>query len=110
MQGTLFVCSEHLCSPSVETNISRERRNCEQGKKMSSLKAIYSAGAPVPGRVIEMIRNQISAEGQFHTPYGATEALPIATISDSEVLTETQRLTDEGAGVCVGRHFFKPVA
>ena len=95
--------TQAFASPALWKSVGRY---CEStGKKMSSLKAIYSAGAPVPGRVIEMIRNQIDSEGEFHTPYGATEALPIATISGSEILNETQQLTDEGAGVCVGRHF-----
>ncbi len=41
----------------------------------------------------------------MHTPYGATEALPVATIEAREVLGETAAKTDEGAGVCVGRKF-----
>jgi acyl-CoA synthetase (AMP-forming)/AMP-acid ligase II len=41
----------------------------------------------------------------MHTPYGATECLPVATIEAAEVLSETAALTDSGAGVCVGRAF-----
>ena len=41
----------------------------------------------------------------MHTPYGATECLPVATIEAAEVLGETAARTDEGAGVCVGRKF-----
>jgi acyl-CoA synthetase (AMP-forming)/AMP-acid ligase II len=41
----------------------------------------------------------------MHTPYGATECLPVATIEAAEVLSETAVQTDEGAGVCVGRKF-----
>jgi acyl-CoA synthetase (AMP-forming)/AMP-acid ligase II len=33
------------------------------------------------------------------------EALPVASIASSEVLSETARQTDLGAGVCVGRRF-----
>src|SRR5262249_10316218 len=40
---------------------------------------------------------------QVHTPYGATEALPIADIGSDELLGETSPLTAEGKGVCVGR-------
>jgi acyl-CoA synthetase (AMP-forming)/AMP-acid ligase II len=47
----------------------------------------------------------IHPDGDVHTPYGATESLPVASISASEVLTETRKLTDQGAGVCVGRRF-----
>lgn len=41
----------------------------------------------------------------MHTPYGATEALPVASISSTEVLSETANATEQGAGVCVGKRF-----
>ena len=41
----------------------------------------------------------------MHTPYGATECLPIATIGAAEVLSETAPRTDTGEGICVGRKF-----
>ena len=37
------------------------------------------------------------------TPYGATEALPVASVSSHEVLDGTEHLTARGAGVCVGQ-------
>jgi acyl-CoA synthetase (AMP-forming)/AMP-acid ligase II len=42
---------------------------------------------------------------KMHTPYGATECLPVATIEAAEVLNETAERTERGAGVCVGRKF-----
>ena len=41
----------------------------------------------------------------MHTPYGATESLPVATIAASEVLAETAAQTATGSGTCVGRRF-----
>ncbi len=44
--------------------------------------------------------------GQLHSPYGATESLPVSTISAAEVLANhhgTAIATDHGAGTCVGR-------
>ena len=41
----------------------------------------------------------------MHTPYGATEAMPVASISASEVLGETAALSEQGRGTCVGRRF-----
>jgi acyl-CoA synthetase (AMP-forming)/AMP-acid ligase II len=41
--------------------------------------------------------------GQGFTPYGATEALPVANIGSREILGETRKLTEQGRGVCVGR-------
>jgi olefin beta-lactone synthetase len=40
---------------------------------------------------------------QVFTPYGATEALPVANIGSREILGETRKLTEQGKGVCVGR-------
>ena len=40
---------------------------------------------------------------QVFTPYGATEALPVASIGSDEILGETRARTAEGAGVCLGR-------
>lgn len=41
----------------------------------------------------------------MHTPYGATEALPIATIEAREVLDETRHAWAVGKGTCVGTRF-----
>ena len=39
---------------------------------------------------------------EFHTPYGATEAIPVSHISSGTVLNETAALTNQGMGTCVG--------
>lgn len=81
-------------------------RHCEQtGAKMPTLKRVLSAGAPVPPHVLSRMKAAIAPDGDMHTPYGATEALPVASISASEVLNETAERTAQGAGTCVGRHF-----
>ena len=51
------------------------------------------------------MKSCIHPEGDVHTPYGATESLPVATLSASEILAETWPRTIQGAGVCVGRKF-----
>src|SRR5687767_14408338 len=45
------------------------------------------------------------AGADFHTPYGATESLPVASIGALEILAETAARTRTGAGTCVGRVF-----
>ncbi|MCR5162537.1 MAG: AMP-binding protein, partial [Thermoguttaceae bacterium] len=75
------------------------------GEKLENVKMILSAGAPVQENVLRSIREIISPDGEIHTPYGATEALPVATISSTEILNETAAESRKGAGVCVGRHF-----
>lgn len=90
-------------SPALWTAVGRY---CERtGRKMPSLKRVLSAGAPVPPRVLAWIRNAMAAEGVVYTPYGATEALPVASIESREVLDETAARSKEGAGTCVGTAF-----
>jgi acyl-CoA synthetase (AMP-forming)/AMP-acid ligase II len=81
-------------------------RYCEENKiVLPTLKRVLSAGAPVPPHVLERMKAAIPAGGEVHTPYGATEALPVASISAAEVLGETAAKSAGGAGTCVGRRF-----
>lgn len=81
-------------------------RYCEQtGDRMPTLRRVLSAGAPVPPHVLRRMKQAIATNGELHTPYGATEALPVASISDSMVLGETAARSAAGAGTCVGRRF-----
>jgi acyl-CoA synthetase (AMP-forming)/AMP-acid ligase II len=92
-------------SPAVWDRVGRY---CQAGGlKMPTVRRVLSAGAPIPAEVLRLMRQCIHAEGDVHTPYGATEALPVATISATEVLAAggTAQATRRGAGVCVGRRF-----
>lgn len=81
-------------------------RYCEEQQiKLPSLKRVLSAGAPVPVHVLKRMKAAIGSDGDVHTPYGATEALPVASISASEVLSETAAQSALGKGTCVGRRF-----
>ena len=65
----------------------RVGRYCEQhGVRLPTVRRVLSAGAPVPVEVLRRMKACIHPEGDIHTPYGATEALPVASISASEVL------------------------
>ncbi len=77
----------------------------ENDIQMPSLRRILSAGAPVPPRVLQRMRDAMASDGEMYTPYGATEALPVANISATEVLEETAAKTAEGHGTCVGTRF-----
>ncbi len=73
------------------------------GVRLPSLRRVISAGAPVPARVMSRFLEMLEPEAEVFTPYGATEALPVASIASSEVLGDTAARTDRGRGVCVGR-------
>lgn len=75
------------------------------GRRCPSLRLVLSAGAPVPPETLASVRRMIHPEGLVHTPYGATEALPVASIESREVLTETAAATAAGKGTCVGQRF-----
>ncbi len=81
-------------------------RYCEDRRiQLPTLRRVLSAGAPVPPHVLQRMKRAIPADGDVHTPYGATEALPVASISATEVLGETAARSQRGAGTCVGRRF-----
>lgn len=70
---------------------------------LPTLRRAISAGAPASAPVIERFTRLLPETAQVFTPYGATEALPVANIGSREILAETRHLTDQGRGVCVGR-------
>jgi len=79
----------------------------EYGKKnrikLPSLKRVISAGAPVSPSIIEQFSSMLCGDAEIHTPYGATEAVPIISITSNEILSETRKLSDQGYGICIGR-------
>ncbi len=90
-------------SPALWTKVGRY---CvEHGRRVPTLKRVLSAGAPVPPSVLEAMRAAIDTDGEMFTPYGATEALPVASIESRDVLDETAAKTRQGAGTCVGKRF-----
>jgi acyl-CoA synthetase (AMP-forming)/AMP-acid ligase II len=77
------------------------RYGTARGLKLPKLRRVVCAGAPVPGHVVQQISSLLDG-GSFYTPYGATEALPVSCISGEEILGDTQSMTEDGHGVCVG--------
>ncbi len=71
--------------------------------KLPSLRRVVSAGAPVAPANIKQFSFMLSSDTQIHTPYGATEAVPIISIGSKEILAETRQLSEQGFGMCVGR-------
>ncbi|HWL95365.1 MAG TPA: fatty acid CoA ligase family protein [Phycisphaerae bacterium] len=69
---------------------------------LPTLRRVISAGAPVPPAALRRFKKLLSNSAQIYTPYGATEALPIAVIGSDEILGETAALTAQGLGTCVG--------
>ncbi len=100
-----FDADQSFGSPALWNTVSIY---CEKHKtKLPSIQRVFTAGAPVPPHVLARVKKCIHPQGEIYTPYGATEALPVASNSASVVLGETAEKTDRGEGTCVGTHFDK---
>ncbi len=76
---------------------------CEEKQlTLPSIRRVLMAGAAAPPALIRRMK-ALLPNGEIFTPYGATEVLPVASISGSEILSGAQALTEQGRGVCVGR-------
>lgn len=100
-----YRCTSMFASPAL---VDKLGRHCERrGLTLPTLRRVISAGAPASvaslRRLAPVLVRSDGARAPIHTPYGATEALPIADITSREVLEETAAATERGAGVCVGR-------
>lgn len=74
-----------------------------RGLTLKTLNKVLMAGAPVSGELISRMQAILGPEAQIHTPYGATESLPIVSIEGREIVEQTWPLTRVGKGTCVGR-------
>ena len=61
------------------------------------------AGAPIPGSLIKRFDHILEPKAKIHTPYGATEALPVTSIERKEILEDTLKKSQQGYGTCVGQ-------
>ncbi|MFT5679679.1 MAG: acyl-CoA synthetase (AMP-forming)/AMP-acid ligase II [Myxococcota bacterium] len=94
-------CTSAFGSPAIWKNMALHAR--KHGLKLPRMKRILMAGAPVPVWMHEAFQEIFSDGAQLHTPYGATESLPVASIGSLEILADTGARTRAGAGTCVGR-------
>ena len=96
-----YAITNSFGSPALWNTVSKY---CIRKKvRLPSLKRILMAGAPVPGNVLKRFDRILNDSSEIHTPYGATEALPVTTIRGKIILQETWGKTQRGMGICVGR-------
>jgi olefin beta-lactone synthetase len=82
--------------------------HCHQNHiALPTMRRVLCAGAPVPPDLWDLM-TPVLPNGLLHSPYGATEALPVSSICATEVHdsahhTGTAVATEHGAGTCVGR-------
>ena len=68
-----------------------------------NVQRIISAGAAMPVTTIRRLQKALPPDAEVHTPYGATECLPVSSVSGSELNAQVEQLTATGEGTCVGR-------
>jgi len=88
-------------SPALLDNLSRYME--QHGGRLESVTRVISAGAAVPTRTIRRMENAVYQDTEIHTPYGATECLPVSSISARELTERVQDSMESGQGICVGR-------
>ena len=87
-------------SPAIWSKVAD---HCEsRGLTLPDLRLLLIAGAPVSGELLAKLRT-IAPHCETHTPYGATECLPVTTITATELLGDARQLALRGQGTCVGR-------
>jgi acyl-coenzyme A synthetase/AMP-(fatty) acid ligase len=90
-----------FASPALLNRVGRYGK--AKGIKLPSLKRVISAGAPAAPSNIARFSAMLTDEGEVHTGYGATEAMPVSSFGSREILEETAQLSEKGFGMCVGR-------
>ncbi|MFK8025633.1 MAG: alpha/beta fold hydrolase, partial [Ilumatobacter sp.] len=88
-----------FASPAALTNVVATASDVTPG--IEGLRLVFSAGAPVPAETLTDVR-KLAPRASIHTPYGMTEALPVADIDLDEIL-DAESGGAAPRGVCVGR-------
>ena len=96
-----FQVSNIFASPALLDTLSRYV--VERGKRLESVTRVISAGAAVPIRTIRRMQKALYRDAEIHTPYGATECLPVSSISARQLTSKIEDMSESGEGVCVGQ-------
>ena len=103
--ATQWEVDQAFGSPALWNTVVRWAEENQIEKPFPTLKRVLSAGAPVPASTLEKLRGLIDPNANIMTPYGSTEALPIASIESRQVIAETGPASAKGKGTCVGLRF-----
>ncbi|MGB5486199.1 MAG: fatty acid CoA ligase family protein [Lysobacterales bacterium] len=71
--------------------------------RLPGVRRVISAGAAMPVATIRRLQKTLPDHAEVYTPYGATECLPVASVSGTELNAQVEQRTAIGEGTCVGR-------
>ncbi len=94
-------CTQIYGSPALLENLARYCK--DNGTILKGVRTIVTAGAPIRPDLLVRLREVLPEGAEVHTPYGATEALPVTDISSTVILKSALPRTEKGAGTCVGK-------
>ncbi len=95
-----FGCTHMFCSPMVLKKLGAY--GIENENTLPSLKRVMTAGAIVSHNNLSRFKRLLDDKAEIHTPYGATEALPVTSISDKELLRLYVDTHHKQQGICIG--------
>ena len=72
------------------------------GLTFPTVKRLMIAGASMPPALVAQL-GQLLPNGDVGTPYGATEALPVAAVWGKDIVGRFAQRSADGAGTCVGK-------
>ncbi len=89
-----------FASPTAIANVVATASVGESSRRaVAALRLVLSAGAPVPSEQLAAM-SRLVPHAELHTPYGMTEALPVADIDLAGILAA--EADEPTGGVCVG--------
>jgi acyl-coenzyme A synthetase/AMP-(fatty) acid ligase len=96
-----YACSTMFCSPMVLRKLADYglKNHC----RLSSLKKVFTAGAPVSPVLLKDFRKLLDEDAVIHTPFGSTEGLSVTDIQDRELLAVYPDMSSYLGGICVGK-------
>ncbi|MCK5132217.1 MAG: AMP-binding protein [Candidatus Sabulitectum sp.] len=93
-------CTQMFCSPMVLDRLARYGN--ESNTRLSSLKRVITAGAPVSNQLLHSFKRLLVPEAEIYVPYGATEALPVTKISANELIQLSREDYEWDKCICLG--------
>jgi len=95
------MCTSIYGSPALLNNLAD---HCIKNRvKLRSVRKVVTAGAPIRPDLLKRLHKVLPGHALVHTPYGATEVLPVSDITSRKILEHSMKRTDQGAGTCIGK-------
>ncbi|WP_440882115.1 fatty acid CoA ligase family protein [Tenacibaculum sp. C7A-26P2] len=96
-----FHVTSMFASPALLHQVSKF--GVENNIKLYSLKSVISGGAPITTETLKNVTKLLTNSEKLNVTWGATEGLPLTTITGKKILNQTLDKTHKGYGSCIGK-------